>query len=87
MQFCKPRTGQACFFYQGESSQARLDEFLKTCGGTASKLEGVKAVFVTVVKGEPRHIYAMPGSWVRCLGPAQFTAMSGQKFQQQYELV
>jgi hypothetical protein len=85
--YCLARKPQPCTQYR-ETDREQLDTFLTMCGGQPAQFDADgTAHIMSVVKGQIRSCYAKPGSWVRCLGHGQFSAVSARYFDELYQLV
>lgn len=86
MPFCRLKFGNPCHRYTG--NQAALNQFLTDNGGNEARFDSDgKAHVLTRVKGEDRFVYVLMGSWVRSLGPCQFSVIPSKVFDSEYELV
>ena len=84
---CKPKNGQPYLKYDA-SRPAELNAFLNAHGGNDARFDGEGTAHIhTMVRGESRFVYLKAASWLRCLGPCQFSAMSERVFIETYELL
>lgn len=84
---CRLKQPTPCIQYRESEKQALID-FILANGGTAPDFkEKGKAMVPTKVKEDTRFCYVMPGSWLRCMGPGQFSAVASWQFNELYELV
>lgn len=87
MLYCIPKLPQPCIQYDA-ANVTQLNAFLIENGGVKAQIEDSgKAQILTKIRDEQRFVYCLPGSWVRCFAPGQFTASSNAFFLENFQLV